>query len=124
MIEFLPESEGKTVGIRISGKLTHDDYQAMIPQLEQRFKDYGQINMMVEMGDPPFNAMELRAMWDDTVFGLPHRNDFEKFALVGDIPSWVEWGVKIGEWFTNAEIKEFDADKKDDAWQWLKDKPH
>ena len=120
MIEFLPQSEGNAVGIKVSGTLTHEDYQEMIPKLESLLKQHDKINMLVQLGDPAFDHMELRALWDDARFGLPHRNDFEKFAIVGDLPKWMGWGTKVGAWFTSAEIKEFDKDNASDAWQWVK----
>ncbi len=119
MIEFLPQSEGKTVGIKISGTLTHEDYQHTIPKLENLIKEHQKLNMLVEVGNPPFDHMELRAMYDDARFGIPHRNDFEKFAIVGELPVWADLGATIGSWFTTAQIKEFTPDEKDKAWDWI-----
>lgn len=123
MIEFLPQSEGKTVGIKISGTVTHKDYQEMIPKLENLIEKHDKINLLVEMGEPPFNRMALRALWDDVTFSFPHRNDFEKFAIVGEMPNWMEWGAKLGNKITRAEFKEFSSDQTQEAWAWLNDAP-
>jgi len=39
MIEKLSKSSGRVVGFKLSGKLTDEDYQTLVPQLEKVIKE-------------------------------------------------------------------------------------
>ena len=51
MIEILDRSSDKVVGIRVAGKLLHEDYQQFVPMLERRIADHGSVRCLVEMID-------------------------------------------------------------------------
>ena len=57
-------------------------------------------------------------MWDDAKFGIKHKSDFEKVAVVGG-PKWAEWCTKIASHLVAGEIKTYSADQLDDAWSWV-----
>ena len=54
--------------------------------------------------DESFEGWELMAMWDDAKFGLQHRNDLGKVAVVGG-PTWVKWGAKVGKLLVGCEVR-------------------
>ena len=118
MIEVLSKSQGKTLGVRLTGKATDEDYEKIfIPALENLIKEYGKIRCLYFM-DEGFQGWELGAMWDDAKFGIKHKSDFEKIAVVGG-PKWAEWCKKIASHLVAAEIKTYPADQLDDAWSWV-----
>ena len=119
MIEVLPESQRNILGIKASGKLTHQDYtDVLIPRLETIIKEQGKARVLCNMGEE-FHGWELEAMWDDAKFGLKHKNDFEKFAVVGG-SRWVEWGAKLGALLISGELKTFSHGQFNEAWTWIK----
>ena len=118
MLEILLESHGKFLGIRASGKLTDYDYKAvLLPRLESIIREQGKARLLCHM-DEDFHGWDMDAMWDDAQFGVAHRNDFEKFALVGG-PRWVEWGAKLGAMFMETEFRTFTSDQLQEAWEWI-----
>lgn len=118
MIEILPESQRNILGIRASGKLTDSDYKdVLIPHLEKIIGAQGQVRVLCQMADD-FHGWEGAAMWDDAKFGYTHRNDFEKFAVVGG-KRWVEWGAKLGALFMHTELRTFSGDQLPEAWEWI-----
>ena len=119
MIEFMPESSGNVVGVKTIGTLTDTDYKdTLIPKLESLFQQYGKLNVLIYMGKD-FEGWDLKAAWDDASFGLKHRADFEKLAVVGG-PGWVEWCIKLSGFLMKGEIKTFSLDSLDEAWGWIK----
>lgn len=119
MIEIMQESSGNIIGVRATGKLAHDDYKrVLIPELQQLFDKYGKLNVLFYMDDT-FEGWELDAAWDDASYGLKHRADFGKLALVGG-PAWVEWCIKFSGFLMKGEIKVFPADQLDQAWGWIR----
>jgi len=118
MIEKLPQSTDGVFGVRLSGKLTHDDYQkTLIPMFDQAIEKSGKIRVLLDLAED-FRGWELHAAWDDFVFGLKHFNDFEKIALVGD-KDWEEWMAKLAKPFTKADVKFFKRPETEEAWKWL-----
>lgn len=119
MIEFMPESSGNVVGVKGSGKLTDIEYkQVLIPKLKALFDQYGKLDVLFYM-DQDFEGWDLEAAWDDASYGLKHRADFGKLAVVGG-PGWVEWCIKLCGFLMKGEIKIFPADQLDGAWAWVK----
>ena len=119
MIEVLEKSQGKILGVRLTGKVSDEDYmKVFIPALENLIKEHGKIRCLYFM-DEGFEGWDLGAMWDDAKFGVQHRNDFEKMAVVGG-PKWAEWASKMTSHLVSAEIKTYPVDKIDDAWIWIK----
>jgi hypothetical protein len=119
MIAISPESNGKILIISATGKLTDKDYkEVLIPRLEKIIQEHGKARLLLDMGDK-FHGWEAAAAWDDARFGLAHMDDFEKMGVIGG-PKWVEWCLKIGAVVINGEIKNFPADKRDQAMSWIK----
>ena len=89
MIEIMEESKGKVLAAKASGTLTDADYtEVLIPALEKAIAWHGKVNLLLYM-DASFEGWELMAMWDDAKFGIQHRNDLGKVAVVGG-PAWVQ----------------------------------
>jgi len=116
VFEILPQSHGRRVALKASGKLTHDDYQWLTPALEARISEVGPLSVLFDMES--FEGWELRAAWDDFLLGLKHLGDFERIALVGD-RKWEEIGARIADHLIKAEVRFFDVSERDAAWMWI-----
>lgn len=119
MITILPETTGYTLAVKASGKLSKENYETVfLPVLEKLIKHYGQIRLVMFFDDT-FDGWEPGAMWDDAKFGLQHRKDFKRVALVGG-PKWVHWGTKLASVLMDGEVKTFPPDQRLEAIVWVK----
>ena len=118
MIEKLSKSSGRVVGFKLSGMLTDEDYQTLVPQLEKIIEETGALSMLMEFED--FHGWEPKAAWDDFKFAIKHGKDLERLAIVGD-KAWEEWIAKLSKPFTTAEVKYYDTSQIEEAWEWLKE---
>jgi len=119
MFTIMQESCGDTVGVRAEGKLTDKDYkETLIPTLDALFREYGKLNLLFYMDDT-FEGWDLDAAWDDASFGLKHRADFGKMAVVGG-PAWVEWFIKLSAFLLSGEVRTYSANELDSAWEWIR----
>jgi len=50
-IQLTEKNDGKTLEVRISGKLAHKDYQHFVPEFECLIKQSGKISVLAEMVD-------------------------------------------------------------------------
>ena len=55
-----------------------------------------------------------------TRFGLAHRHDFERIAVVGG-PSWLDWGVKLSALMMSGELRSFSPRALESAVAWVKE---
>ena len=117
MIEVLNSGSGKVFGMRISGKLLHQDYQQFVPALEKLIEEHGCIRCLIEMTD--FHGIELRALWDEIKFDVRHAWQIERCAVVGD-RAWEAWMTKLSRpIFSRAAIRFYDTAERNKAWEWI-----
>ncbi len=118
MIEIMAETTGSLLALKATGKLTDADYKTtLIPKMEEVIKEYGKADVLMYLPED-FTGWDAHAAWDDTSFGLRHRNDFAKLALVGG-PKWVEWATRIGAHLIAGEVKIFPVDHLAEALEWI-----
>lgn len=118
MFEILSESTGNILAVKATEKLTVEDYENIfIPELNKLIKKYGKIRVLIYL-DNNFDGWELEALWDDAKYGINHREDFEKIAVVGG-PAWVRWTTKISSPFMGGEIKTFAGKNLQIAYNWI-----
>jgi hypothetical protein len=118
MIEKLPESTGKILGFKMSGKLQDEDYKNYVPVIEAAVAQHGKIRLLSLFEN--FHGWDLYALWDDIKFATKHCFDIERIALVGD-KKWEEWMAKVCKPFTMATIKYFDSSELEAAWTWVRE---
>ncbi|MES0360826.1 MAG: STAS/SEC14 domain-containing protein [Anaerolineales bacterium] len=117
MIELLPESTGTCIGFKISGKVTAEDYQTLVPIVDEAIAAHGSLNLLVLMED--FKAEDFEAAKADFHFGTHQYRQVEKAAFVSD-KKWMEWIVKIMDPFTRrTKEKNFEPDQIEEAWAWI-----
>lgn len=104
------------LSLKVSGKLTHEDYQSMTPMLEAALAEITspKVNAFIDAVD--LEGWEPRAVWDDFKLALKHGNEFEKIAIYGYI-KWQSVAARLSSWFISGEVKFFDDPKQ--ALQWL-----
>jgi len=122
MLQFIPMSDDNILAIRVSGKLTHEDYQAFLPQLEDKINAQGKVSIFFELDN--FSGWEIKAAKDDFNFALKHLSDFQQVAIVGD-KVWEHWMVLMAKPFlalNNGEIRYFDREDLQSAWDWLRER--
>jgi hypothetical protein len=118
MIEILPESEGKLLGLKVRGRLTGEDYrQTLIPRLGEIIREQGRARVLLLL-DQDFEGFETQAIMADE-FGRQHRENFDKIAVVGG--SWRLWlELKVMAMMFSGEVQNFSRDQLPQAWDWLK----
>lgn len=114
MLTFLEKSSANVIGVKASGKLRHEDYQVLVPRLEQAIQEHGKLRILFELED--CRGWNIRAAWDDLKFGLKHGGDFERCAVVGE-KRWQKWMTQLSRPFFRA--KYFDKSQIEEAWKWV-----
>jgi hypothetical protein len=114
MLTFLDRISGNVVGVRVTGKMTHADYERVIAKFEEVIQARGKVSVFFELED--CQGWEIGAIWDDLKFGLKHHCDFERCAVIGG-KKWHKWMTKLSEVFFN--VRYFEVPHFKDAWEWV-----
>jgi len=112
----LHEGTGKVLEVKLSGKLTAQDYERFVPELYRLIKQYGKVRLLAQMHD--FHGWELGALWQDIKFDWKHFADIERLALVGD-RKWEAGMATFCKPFTSSQVRYFDESQLDEARAWV-----
>ncbi|HVS39340.1 MAG TPA: STAS/SEC14 domain-containing protein [Gemmataceae bacterium] len=115
-VELREEAAGKVLIIKLSGKLTKQDYEHFHPEVESRITQHRKIRVLVEMHD--FHGWTMGALWEDIKFDLKHFAHIERLALVGNA-QWEAGMAAFCRPFTTAAIRFFYENKAEQAHQWI-----
>ena len=120
MIQILPQSSEAAIGFKVSGKVTAEDYDVLLPRLDEAISAHGRINLLVLMGDlKGWDGLD--AAKADYKFGTQEYRQVEKAAFIGD-KKWQEWMIKIMDPFTRrTDERFFNDDQLENAWRWVKE---
>jgi universal stress protein A len=121
MLNFIPtHDQESTLAIRASGKLSHEDYQTFLPQLEEKIEQFGQVSLLLELDN--FSGWDLKAAKDDFKFAFKHMGDLDRIAIVGD-KAWEHWMTMMAKPFMLlGKVRYFDRERLQEAWDWLREK--
>jgi len=111
------EAGGKVLVIKLTGKLTKEDYQRFVPEIERLIKEHGKMRMLVQMHD--FHGWTAGAVWQDIKFDLKHFRDIERLALVGE-KTWEHFMAVFCKPFTTATVRYFDLSDAGQAEDWIR----
>ena len=120
MIKILPQSSEAAVGFEVSGKIIVEDYDILLPKIDEAIAAFGTINLLVVMGDlKGWDGLD--AAKADFKFGTQEYRQVEKAAFIGD-KKWQEWMIKIMDPFTRrTDERFFKMDQLEEAWRWVKE---
>jgi cyclopropane fatty-acyl-phospholipid synthase-like methyltransferase len=118
MIDLQSGDNGKILSIKMSEKLTKEDYETFVPQVEALIKKQGKIRILLHMHD--FHGWTVGALWEDIKFDVKHFADIERLAMVGE-RKWEAGMAAFCKPFTTAKIRYFDVSEIEQARQWIEE---
>jgi len=117
MITFLEFADEKTLAMKVSGKLTHQDYEEfIIPKLELILATHDSAHVYIQAED--FHGWDFRAAWDDFSMGIKHRHEIDRVAIVGD-QEWEQWLSKTVALMMKGEVRFFHPAQQQTAQDWI-----
>ncbi len=106
-----------TLVVTLSGALVKEDYDQFNKWTDEILKNHDNMRLLCLLHD--FHGWgEVAAVWEDAKFGMKHRKDISKFAMVGD-QKWEEWMAKVAGYFMPGQVQYFDESKKQSALDWI-----
>lgn len=116
MIEKIAGPGVGVLGVRLSGRLEHEDYERLDRLIDAERPDGGRINLVCELDG--FEGWTVRAAFDDAELGLIKApREIRRLAVVSDA-SWVRRAAELFGALLPYAVRAFAAGERDDAWAW------
>jgi hypothetical protein len=107
---------GNVLEVRLTGKLSSEDYARFVPDTETMIHRCGKIRILAILED--FHGWDAGALWKDIQWDARHFNDIERIAIVGE-KRWHAWMTGFCKPFTTAGIRYFTHAELAEARKWL-----
>ena len=119
-IRILDNEYTTVFGFAITGKLTTEEIEGLLPKMEQAIaRSKKKLRLLINVSD--MHGADIRSEWDIFEFLKKHINkDIEYIAIVGS-HSWtkVMSAILVESIFVEVETRYFKSDEIEHAWEWL-----
>ncbi len=119
MIEFLPISQGNCLAFRVTDKVSAEQEQHWLDEIQKIIDQEGKVRIMVILEDAAHWGV--KAGFADLKFAIKHIRHFQKLAIVSS-SQVMNWLVSIDSYFAaiaNIKEKHFSPEQQSLAWDWL-----
>jgi hypothetical protein len=118
MQEIMPESQGKILGVRISGRFNSDEYQSLlVPRLKNIIQEHGGVRFLLCLEDS-FHGFGLSELLNDA-FVQKYADNFEKIAVLSG-SRWRRLELRVSAILLSGRVNIFSTDELSEAWEWLR----
>lgn len=120
MVEKLDGMPEGTLGFRISGRLTREEYFQLLDPVRDQLERRDKVSFLI-VTDPDFEGLDLGALWEDVKaagsVGLKHRSSWDRLAVVTD-KDWMRHAISAFGWLSPGEPRVFEPDELERAKAW------
>jgi stage II sporulation SpoAA-like protein len=122
MIERIAVMPPGTLGMRVWGDVTREDYvDGLMPALQEAVDTDGELRLVFQIG-PDFDKFTAGMMAADTTkglsFGVEHWSKWKRMAVVTDV-DWLRHAMQLFGWMTPGEQRLFSIAELDEAKEWV-----
>lgn len=116
MIERITGPGVGVLGVRMSGRLAHEDYERLDHLIDAERPEGGRINLVCEVEG--FEGWTLRAAFDDAELGLVRApREVRRLAVVTD-SDWIRRAVELFAPLMPYSMRAFALGEREAAWAW------
>ena len=118
MFRILESGVNSVIEMEVKGDVTKDDYERLEEAIKEKLKETDKVNILCKITE--LSSITAKAILADFKIGVKHYRNINRMAVVS-AKEWIEWWSKLGA-ILPVEIKHFNTDEIDQAWNWIKDK--
>ena len=113
----IKRTAGDILEVSLSGRVTTDDYEAVIPAVESSIERQREVRLLCDISD--LEALEPPTIWTDVVFDARHGNEGQRIAIVA-AERWRRWAARLFKASHPTSVHVFDPDRHDVARSWVR----
>lgn len=119
MHTILPRSQGKVLGVKVSGKIGIEEERELIAAAERLLEAHEKGNFLIVLGDHVSGSLEAAAA--DIKWVLTHMSRIGKIAIVTDsklLSALIAIDARFAS-LAGIEERHFSKDDLGTAWEWI-----
>jgi hypothetical protein len=121
MADVIPDMPAGTLGFRVSGRLSREDYRdVLVPPLREAVDAGERLRVLYAIG--PELHMEREALLEDfkveVDMGVKHHDAWKRIAVVTDL-DWLWRAFGLFSWMVPGEMRMFRESELEQAKSWL-----
>ncbi|HEY7397091.1 MAG TPA: STAS/SEC14 domain-containing protein [Gaiellaceae bacterium] len=120
MVEPIDGMARGTLGFRLSGRITRDEYFQILDPIKAQLERGEKVSFLIDAGED-FHGLDVGALWEDVKVagsvGLKYRESWERLAVVTD-KDWMRHGIAAFGWVIPGEIRVFEPGELEAAKAW------
>jgi hypothetical protein len=116
MLSYEEHDNAQAVEIRLTGRLSTEEFEALAKRLEAFISRHGHVRLLEIIED--FEGMDASAFWQDIKFSLRHLRDFSRIAIVASPDTHHLWSSLVSP-FMQCEVEHFAPGEEEAARDWL-----
>jgi len=118
MYQSLSQGSGNVLGYRCTGQITAAEVKEIHREIREALAEHEKIRILLHLAE--LDLPTAKSVWEDLKLLPAYVADVERYAIVGDA-RWHEWLSGLTDTFTQGESRHFQADRIEEAWDWLLD---
>jgi len=121
MIKKLSGSEGATIGVEVSGKITSEDESQWIEIFNKLIEQHDSINILVVLNGKINFGVDVA--YEDLKWTFKHLKNMNKFAIISEsrILGWLVAADSPFGKLVGVNEKYFELSQLPEAWRWIKE---
>ncbi|WCN37576.1 STAS/SEC14 domain-containing protein [Aneurinibacillus uraniidurans] len=116
MIRVIESRSDAVVAIEVSEKITKKDFHGVEQAFRETANRYGKIRVLMMVGE--YTGVSWDFILEDIEFNKEFYKYYDKVAVVSD-QKWMKPIIKIEDYFIKADMKYFDLEQQNEAWEWI-----
>ncbi|WP_022824137.1 STAS/SEC14 domain-containing protein [Hymenobacter norwichensis] len=108
--------EQNLLALTISGALTKEHYDTIVPLLDEKIARWGKINLYLDVRS--FDYITATALWEDIKLDVRHWRDFNRVAVTSDDSNLLKAAAALATLVSPAEVRHFPLEQKEHALHW------
>lgn len=117
MFEIIPSRDSSVIAVEVKGEATGADAKVVDQYAEEHYGQNEKFNVFAVIHE--LKGMTLEGLLKGMKTDAKRWNQFRKFAVVSD-KNWIETSAKAAAVLPGIEVKVFEKNQTDEAWDWLK----
>ena len=119
MFEIIATDYPGLVAVKVSGKLTKNEFLQVKTEIEKNIRQYGKFRFLIEASG--LKVPEAGFFAEDFKFIIHNHKNAERVALAGD-KTWEKLWLEFIRLITSVDARFFDSGDLSKAWEWIKSK--
>lgn len=114
----ITDEQDHLVTIQATGVLTKEDYEKLVPALEEKIERAGTLDALIDIQG--VEKVEPAAILEDLRFDVRNKDNFRRVAIVGG-GKLGDIATRISKPFFEGQMKHFEAGEIASARRWITD---